>query len=117
MPSEKINAINNLQLCVLDKIYVEFEEPWWPEKPGCFTILWREEDKAKFGKNEQWITEISGFNTVEYHPNALLAWIYGPAAEAMEKLTIQEVKNGVEKLLNVVFKKSFEVSPVKFVTR
>ncbi|XP_045512132.1 spermine oxidase-like isoform X1 [Pieris brassicae] len=117
LPAEKINAINNLQLCVLDKIYIEFTKPWWPQTPGCFTILWREEDKAKFNKSEQWITEISGFNTVEYHPNVLLAWIYGAAAEKMEKLTVDEVKVGIEKLLCVVFKKSFNVAPVKCVTR
>ncbi|CAG4934677.1 unnamed protein product [Colias eurytheme] len=117
LPAEKINAINNLQLCVLDKIYIEFSKPWWPETPASFSILWQEQDKAKFTKDEQWITEISGFNTVEYHPNVLLAWIYGNAAEKMEKLTVEEVKFGVEKLLNVVFKKSFDVSPVKFITR
>lgn len=63
------------------------------------------------------MTEISGFNTVEYHPNVLLAWIYGSAAEIMEKLTVEEVKVGIDKLLNVVFKKSFNVAPVKCITR
>ncbi|XP_045501362.1 peroxisomal N(1)-acetyl-spermine/spermidine oxidase-like isoform X1 [Colias croceus] len=117
LPAEKINAINNLEVCVLDKIYIEFTKPWWPETPASFSILWQEQDKAKFTKDEQWITGIASLSTVEYHPNLLLACLHGNAAEKMEQLTVEEVKLGVEKLLNVVFKKSFDVSPVKFITR
>ncbi|VVC98690.1 unnamed protein product [Leptidea sinapis] len=116
LPEEKINTINSLQLCVLDKIYIEFTKAWWPEFPGCFTILWREDDKGKFSGADEWITEISGFNTVEYHPNLLLAWIYGTAAEKMEKLSVDEVKAGLHKLLEM-FKKQFKVTPIKCITR
>lgn len=104
-------------MCVLDKIYIEFTTPWWPKSPASFTILWREEDKAKFTGKESWVTEIYGFNTVEYQPNMLLAWIYGEGAKAMEKASKEDVKAGVEKLLDVVFRKEFDVTPVKFVLR
>ncbi|XP_046966516.1 spermine oxidase-like isoform X1 [Vanessa cardui] len=117
LPSEKINAINNLQLCVLDKIYIEFTKPWWPKTPACFNILWRKEDKAKFTSEEQWVTEIPGFNTVEYHPNLLLAWIYGEGAKKMENTSEEKVKAGVVKLLEVFFSKEFNLTPVKSITR
>ncbi|CAH0725070.1 unnamed protein product, partial [Brenthis ino] len=117
LPAEKINSINTLQLCVLDKIYIEFTKPWWPKTPANFAILWKMEDKLKFSAQEQWVTELYGMFTIEYHPNVLLAWIYGEAAEKMEKKSVEEVKAGINKLLDVVFKKKFNVSPVKSVVR
>ncbi|KAG7300401.1 hypothetical protein JYU34_016007 [Plutella xylostella] len=117
LPAEKVNTINNLQMCVLDKIYIEFTKPWWPKFPSSFAVLWRPEDKDKFSKEERWITEIYGFNTVEYQPNSLLAWIYGEGAVEMEKVSEDAVKAGVIKLLNVLFSKEFEVTPVKSILR
>ncbi|XP_063539883.1 spermine oxidase-like [Cydia strobilella] len=116
LPAEKVNTINNLQFCVLGKIYIEFEKPWWPKSPANFTLLWQDEDKKKFSKEEQWITEIFGFITVENQPNVLLAWIYGEGAEEMEKVSLEGVKTGVEKLLDIV-RRQFEVTPVKNVIR
>ncbi|XP_048484467.1 lysine-specific histone demethylase 1A-like [Plutella xylostella] len=117
LPAEKVNTINNLQMCVLDKIYIEFTKPWWPKFPSSFAVLWRPEDKDKFSKEERWITEIYGFNTVEYQPNLLLAWIYGEGAVEMEKVSEEKVKAGVIKLLKVLFSKEFEVTPVKSILR
>ncbi|XP_039758714.1 spermine oxidase-like isoform X1 [Pararge aegeria] len=117
LPTEKINSINNLQFCVLDKIYIEFTQPWWPEFPSNFTILWKDEDKARFNEQETWITEIFGFNTVEYHPNSLVAWIYGAGAMEMERASYEQVKAGIEKLLQVLFSKQFKLNPVKSILR
>ncbi|XP_072938120.1 spermine oxidase-like isoform X2 [Epargyreus clarus] len=116
LPKEKVTSINSLQLCVLDKIYIEFTKPWWPKSPGNISLLWTEEDKAKFA-DDKWVTEIYGFLTVEYQPNLLLAWIYGKGAEEMEKVSPERVKAGVSKLMDVVFKKQFKVTPVKAVLR
>lgn len=116
LPEEKINTINNLQLAVLGKIYIEFERPWFP-KTANFTVLWREEDKSKFSADEKWITEIYGLWTVDHQPNVLLAWTYGNGTELMEKVSLEGVKAGIQKLLNVVFKKQFDVTPIKSVIR
>ncbi|XP_034833470.1 spermine oxidase-like isoform X2 [Maniola hyperantus] len=117
LPVEKINSINNLDVCVLDKIYIEFTKPWWPKFPSNFMILWKDEDKAKFTTQERWITEIFGLNTVEYHPNLLVAWIYGEGAIEMEKVSEEQVKAGVEKLMEVLFSKEFQLTPVKSILR
>ncbi|KAJ8714420.1 hypothetical protein PYW07_002645 [Mythimna separata] len=117
LPADKVTNIQNLNMCVLDKIYVEFETPWWPKTPAKFTLLWRDEDKAQFGPNEQWITEIFGFWTVDYQPNVLLFWIYGQGAETMEKRSVEEVRAGVQKLIDVAVKKEFDVSPIKDILR
>lgn len=103
-------------MCVLDKIYVEFETPWWPKTPAKFTMLWREEDKAQF-EADQWITEIFGLWTVDHQPNVLLFWIQGKGAKFMEKLSVEEVKAGVQKLIDIAIKKKFDVSPIKNILR
>ncbi|KPJ20122.1 Spermine oxidase [Papilio machaon] len=115
LPAEKVTAINTLQLCVLDKIYIEFTKPWWPKTPACLSLLWRDEDKGNFA-NEEWVTEICALNTVEYQPNLLLAWIYGRGAQEMEKCSEDEVKAGVSKLMGI-FKKQFNVTPIKAIKR
>lgn len=116
LPVEKVNSINNLHLTVLGKIYIEFENPWWPAKRSNFSIFWRDEDKSKFSKNESWVTEIYGLWTVEHQPNLLLAWTYGNGAEEMEKVSLEEVKAGVQKLLDVMLSQ-YKVSPIKNILR
>ncbi|GBP11645.1 hypothetical protein EVAR_73269_1, partial [Eumeta japonica] len=113
LPVEKVNAIQNLHMCVLGKIYIEFEEPWWPKSPANFTLLWRPEDKEKFTKEEIWITEVFNLNTVDYQPKVLLAWTYGEGAEQMEQLSLEEVKAGMAKLLDTVLGKQFNITPIK----
>lgn len=117
LPIEKVNAINNLQLCVLDKIYIEFTKPWWPKHALSLNILWKKEDKAKFSVEEQWVTEVSGFLTVEHHPNLLLGWIYGEGAKKMEKISEEQVKATVIKMLELFFSKEFKMAPVKSILR
>ncbi|CAB3244121.1 unnamed protein product [Arctia plantaginis] len=117
LPVEKVKSLQNLEMCILDKIYIEFEKPWWPESPANFTLLWRDEDKAKFSAGDKWVTEIYGLLSVDYHPNVLLAWIYGNGAELMEKLSEEEVKAGVQKLIDTVLKKQFDVTPIKRILR
>ena len=63
------------------------------------------------------MTELYVLYTVDYHPNVLCAWIYGEPAECMEKKSDAEVRAGVSKLLDIVFKKKFNVSPIKSILR
>lgn len=104
-------------MVVLDKIYIEFEKPWWPETPANFMILWRHVDKEKFTDEEKWLTEIFGFMTMEHQPNVLLAWIYGEGAMEMEKKSLETVKVGVLKLLKILFGNKFELTSLKSILR
>ncbi|XP_013183713.2 peroxisomal N(1)-acetyl-spermine/spermidine oxidase [Amyelois transitella] len=115
LPAEKVNSIKNLEVCLLGKIYIEFERPWYP-KHAYHAVIWREEDKAKFSEDEKWVTEIYGLMTVAHQPNLLLAWIYDTGAEIMERVSLEGVEAGIKKLLKVVFK-DFDVAPVKRILR
>lgn len=116
LPAEKVNSVNNLHFTILGKIYIEFEKPWWPAKRSNFSIFWRDEDKARFSTSEKWITEIHGLQTVEHQPNLLLAWIYGNGAEEMEKVNLEEVKAGVQKLFDVMLTQ-YKVTTIENILR
>ncbi|KAJ0175275.1 hypothetical protein K1T71_009416 [Dendrolimus kikuchii] len=116
LPAEKVTSIDNLQLCTVDKIYIEFGKPWWPQPSFKLIIFWRDEEKNKLSEEDKWITEIFALETVAHQPNVLLAWIYGKGAQAMEQASLDAVKAGVDKMLEV-FRKKFDVSPVKNVLR
>ncbi|RVE40948.1 hypothetical protein evm_014402, partial [Chilo suppressalis] len=111
LPTNKITAINNLELCILDKIYVEFTEAWWSKSTAQFNILWRDQDKAKFS-DMKWVTLIFGANTVANQPNVLLFWLYGVGAKEMEQVSQEDVEKGIGMLLKM-FMENFDVTPVK----
>lgn len=54
--------------------------------------------------------------SVQYQPNVLLAWTYGEGTEKMEKVSLEGIRAGVEKLLDILRTK-FDVAPVKNVIR
>lgn len=55
-------------------------------------------------------------DTVDGQPNVLLGWINDEAARLMEKTSEDNVKKGMEKLLDLTFKK-FAPTPIKTVLR
>lgn len=104
---------------MFDKIHIEFASTWWPKSPARFRILWKEEDKMKFSADEKWVTEIYELRTLE-HPNlpkVLVAFIYGKGAEQAEYKSLDEVKAGIQKLVDQIFSLNFEVSEIKSIER
>lgn len=116
LPKEKIDAINNLDMFLIDKIFMEFPEPWWPETPAKFQLIWRPEDKDNFTEEEKWITEVYSMDTVDHNPNVLVGWINDDGARLMEKTSEENVKKGMDKLMSVLFKK-FDVKPIQTLLR
>lgn len=101
LPVLKCNAIEGLTLGTVDKIYLEFDSPFWPEDWDGFGLLWTEEDQKALRECEEdrWLEDIFGFYCVDYQPNILCGWISGESARRMEMLTEEEVYKGVVKLL------------------
>lgn len=117
LPKEKIDAINNLDMFLIDKIFMEFPEPWWPKTPAKFQLIWRPEDKDNFTEEEKWITEVYSMDTVDHNPNVLVGWINDDGARLMEKTSEENVKKGMDKLLSVLFKDKFDVKPIRTLLR
>lgn len=95
LPQLKINAIEGLSIGSVDKIFVEFERPFWDKEWAGFSLLWTEDDAEKIrNTSNAWLENVFGFYTVDYQPNILCGWIGGPSAREMEKLDDATVLKG-----------------------
>lgn len=107
LPYEKINTIDGLMFGTVDKIYVEFEAPFWPEGWEGMCLLWRPEE-IKYIRddpvNGSWLEGLIGFYCVTFQPNILCGWITGPLARIMEQKSDEEVKTGVMKVIRMFLK-------------
>ena len=85
LPAFKVEAIKGLSFGTVDKIFLEFEKPFWNEDWSGFSILWTEKDlKEMRDKGKGWMTDIFGFYKVDFMDNILCGWIGGPSARTME---------------------------------
>ncbi|XP_065558033.1 peroxisomal N(1)-acetyl-spermine/spermidine oxidase-like [Artemia franciscana] len=92
LPIKKQNAIEYLDLGTVDKIFLEFEDCWWPKDLGGFGFLRSDTEKFSPDKHaKDWIRDILGFYTVRKNPNMLVGWIFGAAARSMEILPEEQV--------------------------
>ncbi|XP_051565502.1 spermine oxidase-like [Myxocyprinus asiaticus] len=100
LPKTKLAAIENLGFGIVDKIFLYFEERFWPEDCTGVQLVWDEgpEDKDVYQSLQEgeawkklWFKKITGFDTVARHPTALCGWITGREALYMETLQDSEV--------------------------
>lgn len=95
LPKLKINAIEGLSIGTVDKIFLEFEKPFWEKDWAGFSLLWSRKDcDAIRGTRDSWLEDVFGFYKVDYQPNILCGWIGGPSARIMENLDDETVMNG-----------------------
>lgn len=100
LPALKVNAIKGLSIGVVDKIYLEFAQPFWGCEWAGFSLLWTNKDSAEIrGTPNAWLEDIFGFYKVDHQPNILCGWIGGAAAREMEKLDDEAVMKGCLYLL------------------
>lgn len=108
LSQDKIDSIDGMMIGTVDKIYLEFEKPFWNTDGGGSTFLWRNEEiKAMLEDpvNGDWLSSLFGFTLVNpLQPNIICGWITGAAARAMEQKSDADVKAGAEKCLRLFFK-------------
>jgi len=83
LPSSKAEVINTLRFGTVNKIFLEFETPFWDPKNAGFQLL-RNGDEMMSTTPEspdKWVRNIIGFDAVLKQPNMLLGWIAGPYAK------------------------------------
>lgn len=115
LPRSKCNAIEALTLGTVDKIYLEFDSPFWPEDWPGFSLLWTHADRKAIRERDEdrWLEDVFGFYRVDYQPNILCGWISGESARQMEMLTEEEVYIGVVKLLRMFLKAMSVKDPLR----
>lgn len=100
LPMLKRYAIEGLTIGTVDKIFIEFEKPFWPNDWRGFSVLWRQNDLNEIRKiPDNWLEDIFGFYTVDYQPNIICGWISGVNARKMEMTPMENVHNGIMMLL------------------
>ena len=98
LPQYKAEIIASLGFGLMDKIFLEFEEPFWDvENPGIQLVMTDVADDAT--EEETWQNNIAGFDSVCGQPRVLCGWVCGDSARAMESLSEEEVLQTCWKLL------------------
>lgn len=119
LPLWKHNSIDGMMIGTVDKIYLEFDEPFWPlEWKGC-SILWRLEDlkEVRADPNGDWLE--GSITLLPFHPlqpNVICGWIIGEEAQKMELKSDAELKAGIEKILQMFLKK-WNIPAIKSMAR
>ena len=77
LPSNLITAIENIGFGAIDRIKLDFEEPFWDLNDPGLLIVQNEEKIITEVNRSNWFKHIFTFDEVNYHPNTLMAWLSG----------------------------------------
>lgn len=120
LPQRKVNSIENMGFGTVNKIYVEFVQPFWDKNWEGISLLWQSDKFQEIRKedpiNAEWLKNVIGFYTVSFQPNILCGWISGDAARKMEKSSDVEFEAAVKRLLKI-FLKQCKDSEIKNIIR
>lgn len=104
----KFDAIDGMMIGTVDKIYLEFDKPFWSSDWPGFSALWNRKEIKEVREdavNGDWLEGLMGFYPFnELQPNMLCGWVVGPLARIMEQKSDADVKAGVEKVLRLFLK-------------
>lgn len=91
LPAKKINAIEHIGYGTLGKLFLEFEEPFWPPKFedwAAYMLLWTKADKEKMiGTEREWLTGVTAFIRVDSQPNLLEGLTAGKNIKEFEEIS------------------------------
>ncbi|XP_055630502.1 spermine oxidase-like isoform X2 [Toxorhynchites rutilus septentrionalis] len=115
LPAIKKNAIQGLSIGTVDKMFLEFERPFWPEDWQGLSLLWKADDLEGIrASRDSWMEDVFGFYVVDYQPNILCGWISGKNARRMERSNDEDVRKGCIYLLRKFLNNSSIPEPVSF---
>lgn len=120
LPLLKFINIEGLSFGTIDKIFVEFEKPFWGPDWSGFSILWKLEQLKEVREdpvNGDWLEGLYGCSTFNsLQANVLLFWISGHKAWKMEEKNDEDIKVGIEKILRM-FLKQYNIPEIKAMIR
>lgn len=96
LPIRHIRGIESLGFGLINKVFLDFEEPWWDSDVAGIQFLWRTEDEISSQsyreKPAQWTRDFTGFDVMSDHRAVLLGWIGGKGARIVETLSEEQVR-------------------------
>ncbi|KAJ7327250.1 hypothetical protein JRQ81_017009 [Phrynocephalus forsythii] len=104
LPEEKVVAIQKLGISTTDKIFLEFEEPFWSPECNSIQFVWEDEAEAESltYPEELWYKKICSFDVLfppERYGHVLSGWICGEEALIMEKYDDETVAETCTEML------------------
>lgn len=105
LPLHKLHSIQRLGFGTNNKIFVEFDSPWWDEDCEAILFVWDDEDEVVDqvpDLQRSWVKKLFGFTILkptERYGYALCGWIAGHESEYMETLSEQEVTHCITQLV------------------
>ncbi|XP_011482802.1 peroxisomal N(1)-acetyl-spermine/spermidine oxidase isoform X1 [Oryzias latipes] len=106
LPLHKLHSIQRLGFGTNNKVFVEFDEPWWDADCEVIYLLWEDEQDAMVDQvsdvQKSWIKKLFGFTVLkptERYGHVLCGWIAGHESEYMETLSELEVAHAITQLI------------------
>lgn len=105
LPLHKLRSIQRQGFGTNNKIFVEFDSPWWDADCEIIYFIWENEDAMVDqipDMQSSWIKKLFGFTVLkptERYGHVLCGWIAGHESEHMETLSDQEVAQAVTQLI------------------
>lgn len=106
LSQKKVDSIECLSYGVVDKIFLEFDRPFWPaDWTGCL-IYWSLEQLKLIREKEEtrWLESVVGFYPIDNQPNMIFGWISGANARKMEDLSAEKISECSIMLLKMLLK-------------
>ncbi|KAI9562668.1 hypothetical protein GHT06_010122 [Daphnia sinensis] len=113
LPPLKVKAIETIGFGKVEKVFVEFDQPFWEPGFGGVKLAWTAEDLAEKLLPRDWYKVICSFEEVYRQPNVLAAWVSGREAEAMLSLSEEEILETCTRLLRTFTANPGMVAPVR----
>ncbi|XP_013411818.1 spermine oxidase [Lingula anatina] len=120
LPGVKTNALKRLKFGTVNKVYLEFEKPFWDENYDII-LCWLENqpftlsciDSESISAKCPWYKDILSFDVLDKLPNVLEMWISGKSAVTMETVPDAELQAVVIEILRRFTNNANIPNPVK----
>ncbi|XP_078669778.1 peroxisomal N(1)-acetyl-spermine/spermidine oxidase-like [Branchiostoma floridae x Branchiostoma belcheri] len=98
LPEKKLRSIAKMGFGVVDKIFLEYEKPFWEAGSPGFQLVCRE-DETEPSCPEEWYKKLYIFYVDPKAPNFVFCWLSGEEALHMETLPEEEVAHKIVEVL------------------
>ncbi|KAF2898143.1 hypothetical protein ILUMI_08013 [Ignelater luminosus] len=105
LPENKKNAIEELGIAAVAKIFFYFPTRWWLQADlKSIGLFWTELDQVEFlqqfGTDKHWLLDLPIFYPVTNNPSVLEAFLGGKSVPQIELLSDDEIIDGIMLVLN-----------------
>lgn len=115
MCANQVKAIESIGFSKVEKVFVEFDQPFWEPGFGGVKLAWTAEDLAEKLLPRDWYKVICSFEEVYRQPKILAAWVSGREVEAMLSLSDEEILETCTRLLRTFTANPKMVAPVRII--